>query len=57
MDKNTLIENKIYWNSFDDKYRELLKKLKQENKYSIFFEVIDYMLENNIRLEQESIIL
>ena len=56
MDKNTLIENKIHWSSFDNKYRELLKKLKQEDKYNVFLEVIDYMLEKNIRLEQESII-
>ena len=56
MDKSTLVENKIYWNSFDNKYRELLKKIKQEERYSVFFEVIDFMLENNIRLEQESMI-
>ena len=56
MDKNTLIENKVYWKLFDNKYSELLEKLKQEEKYSIFFEVIDFMLENSVRLEQESMI-
>lgn len=56
MDKKALIQNKIYWKTFDSKYKELLKKLRQEGKYSVFFEVIDFMLENNIRLEQESML-
>lgn len=56
MDKQQLIENSKYTQTIDTKYKKMLEKLKQEEKYSIFFETIDYMIEKNIRLEQESMI-
>lgn len=56
MDKEALMENKKYAQTFDVKYRKMLEKLGQEEKYSVFKETIDYMLENSIKLEQESMI-
>lgn len=56
MDKRTLIENKEGWQSFSEDYRKRLEKLKGNEKYSCFFETIDFMLENNVRLEQEILI-
>lgn len=56
MDKQDLIENKKYAQTIDAKYKKMLENLKQEEKYSIFYDTIDYMLENNIKLEQESMI-
>lgn len=56
MDKNTLIENKKYWRSFNENYKDLLLELYDDSRYNIFFDVIDVMLRNNICLEQESLI-
>lgn len=56
MNKQDLMENKKYAQTIDAKYKKMLEKLKQEEKYSIFYDTIDYMLENNIKLEQESMI-
>lgn len=56
MDKNTLLKNKENCRDFDESYRKLLQNQRQNERYKIFFEVIDIMLENNIRLEQECLI-
>ena len=56
MDKETLVKYKNNWQFFNEDYKNRLYKLKNIDKYSCFYEVIDYMLENNARLEQESII-
>ena len=56
MDVATLIDNKSSWQSFDKDYKERLLKLRQMKRYECFFDVIDIMLENNARLEQESLI-
>ena len=56
MDVKTLVDNKSSWQSFDIDYKERLLKLRQMKRYECFFDVIDIMLENNARLEQESLI-
>lgn len=56
MNAETLLENKENWNYFDEKYREQLEKIRKDNKYYIFFNVIDEMLKYNVKLEQEAII-
>ena len=56
MDVATLVENKSSWQSFDLDYKDRLLKLRQMKRYECFFDVIDFMLENNVRLEQESLI-
>ena len=56
MDVATLVDNKSSWQSFDLDYKERLLKLRQMKRYECFFDVIDIMLENNVRLEQESLI-
>ncbi len=56
MDKNTLLENKDYWNYFDESYKKKLCELKNCDKYQIFFDTIDVMIEYNCKLEQEVLI-
>ena len=56
MDIATLVDNKSSWQSFDKDYKERLLKLRHMKRYECFFDVIDIMLENNARLEQESLI-
>lgn len=56
MDKDTLIKYKAKTQNFGTEYRERLVKLRNDSKYACFYDVIDFMLENNIRLEQESMI-
>ena len=40
-----------------EKYRKLLENMLKEEKYAVFYDVIAYMLENNVRLEQENLLL
>lgn len=56
MDINTLVEYKDRAILFDTSYHDELAKLKVNKKFEIFWDVIDYMLENNVKLEQEAII-
>lgn len=56
MDKNTLVKNQNNWNYFDENYKKKLCKLRKSDEYSIFFEIIDIMLEYNCKLEQETLI-
>ncbi len=56
MDKNILLENKNYWNYFDENYKKRLNKLRECNEYSIFFSTIDIMLKHYCKLEQEVLI-
>ncbi len=56
MDIDTLLEYKNRAILFDTGYHDELTKLKADKKFEIFWDVIDYMLENNVKLEQEAII-
>lgn len=46
-----LIENKLKNLTSTDKKR--LNKMLTDSKFSVFLDVISYMLENNVKLEQE----
>jgi len=52
MDKETLLKYQNYSKKLTDNDRDRLNKLKDSSQYS---QVIDYMLENNCKLEQEAI--
>lgn len=56
MNINTFLENKENWNFFDESYKKQLEKLRKDENYKIFFDVIDEMLKYNAKLEQEAII-
>lgn len=56
MDLNTLIKYKNSWQSFDKDYKSRLLKLKNDSRFECFYDVIDFMVEKSVRLEQESII-
>lgn len=53
MDKETLIKYKRYAKPLTDNDKKRLLKLKEQ--YINYEEVVNYMLENNIKLEQEAI--
>lgn len=56
MDNDTLVKYKYKWSYFNEKYKDRLYKLRNCEKYCMFFDVIDTMIEHNCKLEQESII-
>lgn len=57
MDTATLLENKANWNGFNESYRKQLENIRTDSKYEMFFDVIDEMLKNNARLEQEAMMI
>ncbi|MCK4260277.1 MAG: hypothetical protein KAX49_14975 [Halanaerobiales bacterium] len=56
MDQATLEEYRNFCDSFTDSYGKQLKKLIDQEGYQEFAEVIKYMLDEGIKLEQEAII-
>lgn len=56
MNKQTLIYNEQAWQHFDEKYGERLLHLRGDERFRCFWDVIDFMLEHHVRLEQESLI-
>ncbi len=57
MDKKTLIKYQSYCMDITNQsYLTSLKELLNNKEYYLFHDVIQYMLENKIRLEQEIII-
>lgn len=57
MDRATLMEYAEKCRPLgDDSYRKMLEKLLQEDEYQMFHDVIRYMLNKNVRLEQEVLI-
>ncbi len=57
MDIETLKQYINSANSFDETYRDSLEKLMNDKRYELFWDVINFMLENNVKLEQEGIII
>lgn len=57
MNKEALLAKKDYWLSLDKKYRGELEKLLTQDDYALFYEVIEEMLKNNCRLEQEAFLI
>lgn len=57
MDIKTLEENFDKCLSLEsDHYKSILKNMIEDNDYTVFHDVITYMLENNVKLEQENLI-
>ncbi|GAB1475487.1 DUF3322 domain-containing protein [Bacillota bacterium] len=54
MDKSSLISRVRYATKFDSRYGEKLKILLRDPEYSEFYEVIEFMLEKAVKLEQEA---
>lgn len=57
MNTETLKNNYKYCDVMDDKYCAKLIKLKNDENYKEFFDVIDYMVGKKVKLEQEALIL
>lgn len=54
MDRAALCSKKQYWMSFDDKYAKILKEMYENKDFEEFQQVIEVMLEEKVRLEQEA---
>ena len=57
MDKESFCSKKIYWKKMSKVYFENLKVLRQNEEYEVFFDVMDEMLLNKCKLEQEVFII
>jgi len=57
MDVQTFMDNKQYWIKFDKSYANNLKKLLENPDFEDFYELINLMLDNCAKLEQESLLL
>ncbi len=57
MDTEAFLAKKEYWKEMNQDYRKRLQQLRESAEYETFYEVIDAMLENNSKLEQEAFIL
>lgn len=57
MDTEAFLAKKEYWKEMNQDYRKRLQQLRKSAEYETFYEVIDAMLENNSKLEQEAFIL
>lgn len=56
MDSVALYSKKQYWKEMSKDYRDKLAELRKKEEYSCFYNVIDEMLKNNSKLEQEAFI-
>ena len=56
MDTEAFYRKRQYWKEMSKEYREKLARLKEQEEYSYFYDVIDEMLKNNSKLEQEAFI-
>ena len=56
MDREAFYSKKQYWKEMSLDYRSKLVKLKKQDEYRCFYDVIDEMLKNNSKLEQEAFI-
>ena len=54
MSVNALELKSEYTQTFDDNYKEKLNKYLNSNPASCFYEVINYMINHSVRLEQEA---
>jgi len=57
MDIETIKSYEAQWNTFDADYAGKLERLKSDNKFELFRDVIDFMLVHRCRLEQENVSL
>lgn len=56
MDKEAFYSKQDSWKEMSRDYQCKLNEMRHEEKYSIFYDVIDVMLKNNSKLEQEAFI-
>ena len=56
MDKEAFYSKKKYWKEMSEEYKNKLVKLKENKEYNDFYEIIDEMIKNNSKLEQEAFI-
>lgn len=56
MDTEAFYSKKQYWKEMSKEYRKKLARLKEQEEYSYFYDVIEEMLKNNSKLEQEAFI-
>lgn len=56
MDRKAFYSKRRYWKEMSKEYREKLVRLKEQEEYSYFYDVIEEMLKNNSKLEQEAFI-
>lgn len=57
MDIETLKTYEAQWNIFDADYAGKMERLKNDSKFELFRDVIDFMLVHRCRLEQENVCL
>jgi hypothetical protein len=57
MDKEAFVSKIEYAAMFDSQYADKLKQLLEDNQYSEFWDVLKFMIENGIKLEQESFLI
>ena len=57
MDKESFLNKKDYWSKMDLSYIKKLQNMRNDDKYKIFYDVIDEMLKQKCKLEQESFIM
>lgn len=56
MDKNAFYSRQEFWKQISIDYKRKLSEMRQNEEYNMFYDVIDAMLENNAKLEQETFI-
>ncbi len=57
MDREAFISKKYYWMTFDEKYSNILKEMMGKEDFKEFHNVIELMLKEKARLEQEAFLL
>ena len=56
MDIHAFNSKQVYWKKMEHDYIDKLSKLRNDSEFEIFGELIDEMLKNGTKLEQESFI-
>ena len=56
MDTESFYSKQSYWKEMNEEYKGKLLEMRRQNKYSCFYDIIDEMLKNNSKLEQEAFI-
>lgn len=57
MNKEAFMEKQFYWKAMTQEYKKKLSLLQQDKKYEIFHELIEEMLKQESKLEQEAFIV
>jgi len=57
MDREAFISQKDYWMNFDEDYGSILKEMIKKEEFKEFHNIIELMLEEKARLEQEAFLL